>query len=65
MEDTMVSIEAVLAAYIDSQGGVIKIPANYAEKSYEDFALALDYDFKANDLTITLVRKEDVEYEDE
>lgn len=61
----MVSVEVILAAVVDSQGGSVTVPAETFDKDLSGYVLALDYHQKNNELTITLVDKDTAVYEDE
>lgn len=60
-----IAIETLLASYVDQEGGVLRVQREFVEKDYGDYALALDFDGQTNELLITLIKKEDAEYEDE
>lgn len=63
--ETVIAVETVLAAAVESAGGVITINGEYLSKSYGDMLLAIDYDHAKDQLLITLVDKDTAQYEDE
>lgn len=65
MSDQMIAVEVILAAVVESQGGVVKVPAEIFSKDMSGFVIAMDFDDKSNELVITLVDKETAQYEDE
>lgn len=63
--ETMIAVENILAAAVESAGGVLTINAESLSKDFSDFVLALDYDYKTEQMTVTLVDKDTAQYEDE
>jgi len=65
VSEQSLAVENVLAAVVESQNGVVKIPVEIFKRDFSRFVLAIDYDAEANELSITLVDKETAVYEDE
>jgi hypothetical protein len=55
----------LLAAAVESNGGVLEVMSEYMEKDFSQQVLAIDFDLLADRFYISLQNKDDVTYEDE
>lgn len=58
--ETVIAIEEVLAAAVDTYGGRLEVSRASIEKSYAGKVLAVDFDHLKEVVVITLVESEDV-----